>query len=108
MNASRQQVLEDLMRVLGDIDELVKASAAKPCDGNGATAVPDPELDRKLASIRERIDDVKDRIARNVHERVEAVDHYFRENTWKTVGAAAAFAFIAGLLMGRPRRSADD
>ena len=108
MSVSRQQVLEDLMRVLGDIDELVKASASAPGDGKAANASPDPELDGKLAAIRERIDRVRDRITRVVHERVEAVDDYFRENTWKTVGAAAALAFIAGLIIGRPRRAADD
>jgi ElaB/YqjD/DUF883 family membrane-anchored ribosome-binding protein len=108
MTVSSQQVLEDLMRVLGDIDELVKASAAPPGDGKSTAAAADPELDRKLTAIRARIDNVKDRIARGVHERVEAVDNYFRENTWKTVGTAAALAFIAGLLIGRPSRSSDD
>jgi ElaB/YqjD/DUF883 family membrane-anchored ribosome-binding protein len=108
MSVSRQQVLEDLMRVLGDIDELVKASAAAPGDGKAAEASSDPELDCKVAAIRQRIDHVKDRITRGVHARVEAVDNYFRENTWKTVGAAAAVAFIAGLLIGRPSRARDD
>ena len=107
MTVSSQQVLEDLMRVLGDIDELVKASAAPPGDGK-STAAPDPELDRKITAIRARIDNVKNRIARGVHERVEAVDNYFRENTGKTVGTAAALAFIAGLIIGRPSRSSDD
>src|SRR6185369_8137831 len=98
MAITSQQVLEDLMRVLGDIDELVKASAVPPAEGNGAA--DDPALDRRLASIRARIDTVKDLIARQVHQRVEAVDGYFRDNTWKTVGIAAGLAFIAGLVMG--------
>jgi len=105
MAVNAQQVLEDLMRVLGDIDELVKASAAPPADGNGAAA--DPELDRKLVAIRARLDGVQDLIARQLHQRVEAVDHYFRQNTWKTVGVAASLAFIAGLTLGRPSRSND-
>jgi ElaB/YqjD/DUF883 family membrane-anchored ribosome-binding protein len=108
MSVSRQQVLEDLMRVLGDMDELVKASGTAPSDGKATATSPDPELDRKLAAIRERIDNVKDRIARGVHERIEAVDGYFRENTWKTVGTAAALAFIAGLIIGWPRRPTDN
>jgi ElaB/YqjD/DUF883 family membrane-anchored ribosome-binding protein len=103
MSVSSQQVLEDLMRVLGDIDELVKAQAAKP-PGEAAPEA-DPELERKLAAIRARIDGVKDAITRELHRRVESIDNYFRENTWKTVGTAAALAFIAGLLVGRPSRS---
>lgn len=105
MSVSSQQVLEDLMRVLGDIDELVKAQAGKPAAGDGAS---DPELDRKLAAIRTRIDGVKGAITQQLHRGVEAVDGYFRDNTWKTVGAAAALAFIAGLIIGRPSRRSDN
>jgi ElaB/YqjD/DUF883 family membrane-anchored ribosome-binding protein len=101
MTVSAQQVLDDLMRVLGDIDELVKAAAAAPAEGKGAA--PDPLLDRKVAAIRARIDGVKDLIGQKVHQRVEAVDHYFRDNTWKTVGTAAAVAFVVGFVLGRPR-----
>ncbi|MEJ0039879.1 MAG: hypothetical protein WDO68_28220 [Gammaproteobacteria bacterium] len=103
MSVNAQQVLEDLVRVLGDIDEWVKASATASADGKAAAA--DPELERKLVAIRARIDGVKDLIARQVHQRVEAVDSYFRANTWKTVGIAAGVAFIAGLAIGRPSRS---
>src|SRR6185503_14991244 len=99
MNVSPQRVLEDVTRVLGDLDELLKAASTASGDGKEA-ATTDPEYDRKLAAIRARID--------NMQERVAAVDDYFRENTWKTVGAAAALAFIAGLLIGRPARSSDD
>jgi ElaB/YqjD/DUF883 family membrane-anchored ribosome-binding protein len=107
MAVSSQQVLEDLLHVLGDIDELVKAQAVKPAPGCAA-AEPDPELERKLAAIRTRLDAVKEVIAQAVERRVEAVDGYFRANTWKTVGTAAALAFIAGTLVGRPSRSSRD
>lgn len=100
MSVSSQQVLEDLMRVLADIDELVKSAAAEGADGSAR----DPALDQKWIAVRSRIDAVKDAVSREVHRRVTAVDGYFRDNTWKTVGAAAAVAFIAGLLMGRPSR----
>jgi ElaB/YqjD/DUF883 family membrane-anchored ribosome-binding protein len=106
MSVSPQQVLEDLMRVLGDIDELVKAAAAAPPADGGAER--DPELEKKLATLRARIDGVRDAIAGKVHQGVEAVDNYFRDNTWKTVGTAAALAFIAGILLGRPSRSPRD
>lgn len=108
MTVTSQQVLEDLMRVLGDIDELVKAAEGAPANGNAAEAPRDPALNRKLAAIRAQIESLNDRIKRGVHERVEAVDNYFRENTWKTVGVAAGLAFIAGLIVGRPSRSPND
>jgi len=107
MNVNPQRLLEDVTRVLGDIDELLKAASTASGDSKEA-ATTDPEYDRKLAAIRARIDNVQDRLGRAVQERVAAVDDYFRENTWKTVGAAAALAFIAGLLIGRPARSSDD
>jgi ElaB/YqjD/DUF883 family membrane-anchored ribosome-binding protein len=106
MSVTSQQVLEDLMRALGDIDALVKAQAAKPA--NNGSAAEDPELERRLAAIRARINGVKDAITHEVHRRVEAVDNYFHENTWKTVGIAAGIAFFAGLLLGRPSRSSED
>jgi len=104
MSVSSRQVLEDLMRVLADIDELAKAAAA-PATGS---ASQDPALDSKVAAIRARIDDVQQAITGALHHRVEAVDGYFRDNTWKTVGVAAALAFIAGLVIGRPSRSSRD
>jgi ElaB/YqjD/DUF883 family membrane-anchored ribosome-binding protein len=97
MSVSSQQVLEDVMRVLGDIDELVKAAASAE-----NKAASDPALDMKLAAVRARIDRVQEAVVRKVRNRVTAVDGYFRDNTWKTVGAATAIAFIAGLLVGRP------
>ena len=101
MSVNSQQVLEDLMRVLGDIDELVKSAATA---GDGKSVEKDPALDCKLVAIRSKIDAVKEGLSREAHRRVAAVDGYFRDNTWKTVGTAAALAFIAGLIIGRPSR----
>ncbi|MEP7242087.1 MAG: hypothetical protein ABI885_00215 [Gammaproteobacteria bacterium] len=105
MSINSRQVLEDLTRVLADIDELTKAAAAAPA---GGSAAQDPQVDCKVAAIRARIDGVHQAITRALHQRVEAVDGYFRENTWKTVGAAAGFAFIAGLIIGGPSCGSKD
>ena len=105
MSVSSQQILEDLRRVLGDIDEILKSGAATP---PGEKPERDPELERKLTAIRLRIEGVKEGLGRELHRRVEAADQYFRDNTWKTVGAAAALAFIAGVVLARPSRSGGD
>ena len=95
---TRDKLLADLRVVVADAEELLKITAGQAGD--------------KVAAVRERIqkglDQAKAKIVEAENKALEstkaaarATDVYVHENPWKSVGIAAGFGFIIGLLFGR-------
>ena len=96
MTASAARMIEDAM--LRHIDEVAKrvlpeaqAANGQACD-NGTC-----ELSTLLTSARTKVTELKDTLV----ERVHSADQQVHDNAWKTVGTAAAVAFVAGLLVAK-------
>ncbi len=100
MATSAERMIEDLHKVIMEIDELVREAVAETGDGKVGKV---PALRGALANARARVTQLKDTVGRDVRSRAENADRYVRENAWASIGTAAAAAFIAGLLIGRPR-----
>lgn len=98
MATSTESVLEDLQRVVAELEGLVKsaAEAAGECAGDAAEG-----LKERIEDARDRLSDIENAARKNVKRGVRAADRYVRDNTWESLGTAAAIAFLAGFLVGR-------
>ena len=94
MTASAARLIEDLQRMLVDIDELAKRVPPE----SGAALDGEPcKVSALLSNARTKVSELKDSLV----ERVQTTDQQLHDNAWKSVGAAAAIAFVAGILVGR-------
>lgn len=100
MSTTAERMIEDLHKVISEIDELVREAATEAGDGKVGRI---PALRGALANARARVTDLKDTMGKDVKTRAQTANRYVRENAWVSIGTAAAAAFIAGLLIGRPR-----
>jgi ElaB/YqjD/DUF883 family membrane-anchored ribosome-binding protein len=98
MASSTERVLEDLQRVVGELEGLVKGAAesAGECAGDAAEG-----LKEGIEDARERLSDIEDAARKNLKRGLRVADRYVRDNTWESLGTAAAIAFLAGFLVGR-------
>ena len=100
MASIAEHLVQDMQRVLTEIDELAKrveSEAGKVAGG------PSSGLPLTLADARARLSELKDTLTRDLRTRARSADHYVRDNAWASIGTAALAAFLAGLIIGRPR-----
>ena len=92
------EALKEMNTLIADAERLFQhmASEGSQCVGDSAD-----KLHRSLRELREGLADLERRARREVGRRIEDADHYVREHPWRTVGLAAAVAFIAGAVLGR-------
>lgn len=98
MASSTERVLDDLQRVIGELEGILKsaAEAAGECAGDAARGLQD-----RIGQARVRLADVEETARKRVRRGLRTTDRYVRDNAWETLGAVAVVAFVAGLLMGR-------
>lgn len=98
MNASADQLLSQLHRVVSELEGLTRAA-------NGALAAEGAGLGERLTSAlsaaRSRIQAVERGLATGVTQGSKAADGYVREHAWQSVAIAAALAFALGTLAAR-------
>jgi ElaB/YqjD/DUF883 family membrane-anchored ribosome-binding protein len=91
MNAPTEKLATDVKVLTGDIEELIKATAAQSGE--------------KLAAARRRVQtaiaDAGDAAVIRGKEAAEATDRYIHDNPWTAVGVSAAIGILLGLLIGR-------
>jgi ElaB/YqjD/DUF883 family membrane-anchored ribosome-binding protein len=98
MNASADQLLSHLSRVVKDLEEL--AAAATGATAESSTAVTE-HLKEALAGARSRIKDLEDGLQHEAARAAKVADSYVREHTWTAIAVAAAVAFLLGALSAR-------
>jgi len=91
MKSSAEQLLEDLQRVVADLETLMQQS------GNEQTLGTLQQAQARIKEVARRIRGV----ASDTRDRVEAADDYVRQNPWRSLGVVAAVAFVVGMLTGR-------
>jgi ElaB/YqjD/DUF883 family membrane-anchored ribosome-binding protein len=96
MASSAERVIEEVQRVLTAIDALARRveSEAATAPGERSSGLPE-----SLASAKARLWELKDTLTARVH----SADQYVHDNAWASIGTAALAAFLAGLIIGRPR-----
>ncbi|HEY7905104.1 MAG TPA: hypothetical protein VIH36_16760 [Casimicrobiaceae bacterium] len=95
---ARRELVAECKRLLADTESLLERAKSVSAD---AYALARDELDRKLATLRVRYDELTDQAAiRAERARVEA-DRYVRENPWQSVAIAAAVGAVVGVALTR-------
>ena len=100
MVSNAERVVEDLLGVLADIDALVNGAASE--DGRPSNERTS-DFSVSLAAARARLLKLKQSVAADVQKRAQTANGYIHDNAWASIGTAALVAFLAGLIIGRPR-----
>jgi ElaB/YqjD/DUF883 family membrane-anchored ribosome-binding protein len=92
-NDARRELIAECRRLLADTDALLDRAKSISAD---AYVLAREELDRKVAALRQRYDELSDQATLKTRHARESTDRYVRENPWQSIMIAAA----AGALMG--------
>jgi len=95
---SRDQLVEDFMKVVADAEALLHATADQ--GGVELTAMR-ASMEASLAAARLRLGDARDGVVRKGYAAAHATDSYVHNNPWSAVGVAAGLGLLAGLLGAR-------
>ncbi|MGE5823027.1 MAG: DUF883 family protein, partial [Bacteroidota bacterium] len=92
------KLMDDLRVVVGDAEELLKATAGPATEKVAAVRA------RAQASVEQakvRMAALGDRVTLRSREAAKATDEYVHHNPWQSIGVAAGFALLLGILIGR-------
>jgi ElaB/YqjD/DUF883 family membrane-anchored ribosome-binding protein len=96
--ASTDTLFDDLMTVVKDAEELLKATAGVA--GEKVSAARE-RAEASVRSARERISNVREDVVEHTREAAERADDYVRKNPWQAIGVAALAGLVIGLLASR-------
>ena len=97
-SAARDKLLADMKVVVGDAEELLRATASQAGEKMEGLR---KRVAENLSAARARIADTEVALVERTKAAARATDEYVHENPWKSVGIAAGAAFVIGLLIGR-------
>ncbi len=98
MSSGTEKVLDDLQKVLGELEHTVKGAMSSA--GGHADDVVD-KIRAALDKAQGRIDDAEHALGRGLRRGARAADDYLKDNTWTSLGIMAAVAFVVGFALGR-------
>jgi ElaB/YqjD/DUF883 family membrane-anchored ribosome-binding protein len=98
MATTNEKTLDDLHKLIGDIESLFKGTAA---DAGECAGEAGERLFDGLASARERIADVEESLRSGVKSGVRTANRIVHRSPWQSIGIAAAAAFILGVMVSR-------
>jgi ElaB/YqjD/DUF883 family membrane-anchored ribosome-binding protein len=98
MSGNSERILDDLQKVLVEIEAVVKATLG----GAGERASDGAEkLHSGLNRAREGLAAFEHGLGRDFRKRAREADSYVHDNAWVAVGVAAAAAFLLGVFAAR-------
>ena len=92
------RLMQDLRVVVGDAEELLKATAAQTGEKVQQLRA---RTEESLRGVRIRMDAAGEDAALAAREAARQVDAQVRDHPWTAIGVAAGVALIAGFLLGR-------
>ena len=92
------KLVNDLKTLIGDAEELLKATANQAGEKVGAAR---QKIEQSLVEGRKALADSEKVFREKTKEAADMADDYVRENPWTAVGIAAGFGLVLGLLIGR-------
>jgi ElaB/YqjD/DUF883 family membrane-anchored ribosome-binding protein len=98
MSSNTERTLNDLNRLIGDLESLLKGAAGAAAEHAGEAG---EKLSAGLAEARERLEAVEDKVRDGVQQGARRADRYVRDNPWPAIGIAAGAAFLLGVLLSR-------
>jgi ElaB/YqjD/DUF883 family membrane-anchored ribosome-binding protein len=97
-DVSKEKLIADFKVVVADAEELLRATANQAGDKAADLRV---KIQGRLADAKLRIADAEAAVVDKAKLVGRAADDYVHDNPWRSVGVAAGFGFIVGLLIGR-------
>ncbi len=95
---SKEKLMQDLKIVIGDAEELLRATAAQA--GEKATAARE-KIQDSLHQAKTKLAEAEGVVIDKGKEAARVTDEYVHDHPWKAVGVAAGIGLIVGLLIGR-------
>ncbi len=95
---NKEKLVADLKVVVADTEELLRATAGQA--GEKVSAIRD-RLQEHLATAKASLADAQAAVVDRAKQVGRYTDDYVHDNPWRSVGIAAGFGFIVGLLIGR-------
>lgn len=95
---SKQKLVTDLKVLIGDTEELLKATAGQAGE---KVAVARERIQASLAVYKEKLLDAEQALMEKTKEAARATDEYVHEHPWQAVSVAAGVGFLLGLLVSR-------
>ena len=95
---SKEKLVTDLKVLIGDTEELLKATAGQA--GEKMTAARE-RIQASLAVYKDKLVDAEHALVEKTKEAARATDEYVHDNPWRAVGIAAGVGLIIGLLISR-------
>lgn len=94
--AAREKLVGDLKTLIGDAEELLKASASQAGE---KFAVARQKIEQTLVEGKKSLADAEKLLVKKGKEAADVADDYVRENPWGAVGIAASVGLVIGLLI---------
>jgi ElaB/YqjD/DUF883 family membrane-anchored ribosome-binding protein len=96
--AQTDKLLADLRLVVADAEELLHTTAGQA--GEGAAELR-AKVQASLARARDGLAQAQEAALARARAAGRAADDYVHENPWRSIGVAAGFGLVVGLLIGR-------
>ena len=96
--AAKEKLVGDLKTLIGDAEELLKASATQAGE---KFSVARQKIEQSLVEGKKSLADAEKLLVKKSKEAADVADDYVRENPWGAVGIAAAIGLVLGLLIRR-------
>jgi ElaB/YqjD/DUF883 family membrane-anchored ribosome-binding protein len=91
MNAPAEKLAGDVKVLVGDVQELIRATAAQSGEKIAATR----------ARVQAALADARETVVLQSRETAQATDQYVRQDPWAAMGVAAGVGALVGWLLGR-------
>jgi ElaB/YqjD/DUF883 family membrane-anchored ribosome-binding protein len=95
---TREKLVSDLRIVIGDAEELLKATAQ---NAGETVAAARAKVQASMNGAKKRLADVSDATLDSAKVAARATDEFVREHPWQAVGIGAAVGVILGMLISR-------
>lgn len=96
--AAKDKLVTDFRAVIGDTEELLRATASQT--GERVSAARE-RVEERLRAAREELAELQASAAQRAKQAAHATDEYVHEHPWQSVGVAAAVGFLLGMLTAR-------
>jgi len=97
-DVTKDKLIADVKLVIADTEELLRATAGQTGD---KIAELRARTQDRLATAKIKMADAEAAIVDKAKEVGRVADDYVHDNPWRSVGVAAGFGLIVGLLIGR-------
>jgi len=95
---ARDRLVTDFRAVIGDTEELLRATANQT--GERVTAARE-RVEERLREAREQLTELQASVTERAKQAASATDEYVHDHPWQSAGVAAAVGFLLGLLTCR-------